>query len=151
MCAGVGDINLDGGGFASVRTLLVDDGEDLGIGASAVALRTLVLEVTGDGQQYKVGLRRSDGFREPTGQAAFNTTAGHRITVGLPLTPSAWHASIMGRKIAYSEDPDFGRMRGIGITLSLVDAQGNRMDEGDLFHAGPFALTVHSMRVEDNK
>jgi len=59
-----GSINLDGGGFASCRSLIKT--EPLGISSSSIALR---LEVTGDGQQYKIGLRASDGFREPTFQA----------------------------------------------------------------------------------
>ena len=93
-----GEICLNGGGFASVRTHigapldsrsgrstpatlgLLCDGSDGGNGSSeSDATAGVRLEFTGDGQMYKIGLRRSDGFREPTWQAQFATApAGQR-------------------------------------------------------------------------
>ena len=46
-----------------------------------------------------MGLREADGFRNPTWQAEFNTTAGQRRTVVLPLDALTWHGSIMGRRV----------------------------------------------------
>lgn len=84
-----GNISLDGGGFASCRTL-IEGPETLGLGQRPRALR---VKVSGDGQQFKVGLRATDGFREPTWQAAFDTTAGEVTEAVLPFDADTWSAA----------------------------------------------------------
>jgi hypothetical protein len=117
----------------------------LGLASPARAIR---LSVTGDGQMYKVGLRASDGFREPTWQAQFLTRKGERITVTLPLDEEAWHGSIMGRRAALprGEPIPWGSMQGVGFSLSVLDVMGASSDPAS-FHAGPFELQLHSMEV----
>ena len=141
-----GEINLDGGGFASCRTL-IDSDETLGLGSSGAA-HAIRLSVTGDGQMYKLGLRTSDGFREPTWQAEFLTRKGQRSSVTLPLNAETFHGSIMGRRVALPQDQaiNWGAMRGVGFTLSLLDVHGQPSDRAS-FRAGPFELVVHSMEL----
>lgn len=91
-----GSINLNGGGFASCRTL-IDSEETLGLGSSNA--RGIRLSIIGDGQMYKIGLRASDGFREPTWQAEFLTRKDEKMSVVLPLDERTWHGSIMGRRV----------------------------------------------------
>lgn len=141
-----GLINLNGGGFASCRTL-INSGNQTHLGLASPA-RAIRLSVTGDGQMYKVGLRASDGFREPTWQAQFLTRKGERITVTLPLDEETWHGSIMGRRAALprGEPIPWGSMQGVGFSLSLLDVMGAPSDPAS-FHAGPFELQLHSMEV----
>jgi NADH dehydrogenase [ubiquinone] 1 alpha subcomplex assembly factor 1 len=141
MCFG-GNISLDGGGFASARTL-IDSSEGLGLGGA----RAVRLAVTGDGQAYKVGLRASDGFREPTWQAELRTVAGVvRTVVTLPLDEHTWHGAVMGRRVSLPQGRkvDFGAMRGVGLALSLKDVHG-LPSNAKTFREGPFKLEVHSM------
>ena len=81
-----GTISMDGGsGFASCRTIIdtmskkdldvhgwdaaLDmSSPTLGFSDDTVALK---LEVTGDGQRYKVGVREKDGSFQPTWQVSF--------------------------------------------------------------------------------
>ena len=136
---------MDGGGFASTRTRIDSSPHTLRLQTGSDVF--LVLDVTGDGQQYKVGLRESDQVRQPTWQAAFNTAAQQRVSVMIPMVQSHWHGSIMGRFV--NVPIDFSRVRGISIMLSLVDVMGKQMPRGSpLFHDGPFRLVVHSMRLQ---
>ena len=59
-----GCISLEGGGFASTRTRIDSSPHTLRLQTGSDVF--LVLDVTGDGQQYKVGLRESDQVRQPT-------------------------------------------------------------------------------------
>lgn len=139
-----GNISLDGGGFASCRTL-IEGNETLGLGGAA-ALR---LRVSGDGQQYKVGLRATDGFREPSWQAEFDTVAGQVTEAVLPFDGDTWFGSIMGRKVELPPGRaiDWKSLRGVGLSLSLVDVHG-RPSAPAKFHDGPFSLRVHSLSIE---
>jgi hypothetical protein len=147
-----GSISLDGGGFASCRTLIDSDEPVLGLPPPAdtadvgVSTHCLRMELTADGQQYKIGLRASDGFREPTWQAQFNTVEGKRMTVVIPLNERDWHASLMGRRVPHYDPTDWQSMRGLSFSLSLKDAQGNDTDRR-FFREGPFHLHVHSMEL----
>lgn len=136
-----GAISLVGGGFASCRTL-IEGASPLGIPRSAKALKIVV---TGDGQMYKLCLRRSDAFREPTWQAQFLTVARTRTTAVLELSRD-FFGSIMGRPAAVGRTPDWTAMRGIGLSLSLVDVHG-RPAARETFHDGPFAITLHSIEI----
>jgi len=136
-----GAISLVGGGFASCRTL-IDGASPLGITRSAKALKIVV---TGDGQMYKLCLRRSDAFQEPTWQAQFPTVARTRTTAVLNLSRD-FFGSIMGRPAAVGRTPDWTAMRGIGLSLSLVDVHG-RPAARETFHDGPFAITLHSIEM----
>ena len=138
-----GSINLNGGGFASCRTLIDSDGT-LGLSPGNM----IRLSVTGDGQMYKVGLRASDGYREPTWQAEFLTRKGERMDVTLALDASTWHGSIMGRKVALpaGEAIPWGSMTGVGLSLSLLDVQGRPSDPAS-FREAPFEVELHSMEL----
>ena len=125
----------------------------LGGGGGVLGLRaggSIRLSVTGDGQMYKVGLRRDDGFREPTWQAEFLTRPGERMGVTLALNAATWHGMIMGRAVALpaGQAIAWASMRGIGLSLSLVDVLGRPSDPAS-FRDGPFQIEVHSMEVLD--
>ena len=138
---------MDGGGFASCRTAIdpVAREATLGFSDDTVALR---LEVTGDGQRYKVGLREKDGFKEPTWQAEFDTKAGERTVVELPLDKDTWYGAIGGRPAAaVGQLPDWSQLRGIGVILSSMDVHGKPADPTHFRGSGPFEITLHSIEM----
>ena len=58
-------------------------------------------------------------------QAEFLTRpAGVRNAAVLPLDLDTWQGSVMGRRVMIDGEPDWGAMRGLGITLSFKDILG---------------------------
>ena len=118
-----GEVSLEnGGGFASVKcdipTLDLSDFEGL------------LLNVCGDGKQYKLGLRMSWERNAPVYQHLFTTNEGSWEQIMLPL--SGFVASLRGRKRPDAPPLDPARI----ASLSLFISGGQ---------AGPFALQLRSI------
>ena len=134
-----GEINTNGGGFCSCRTL-GDDGP-LGLPAEVTAL---LIDATGDGKRHKLTLHTADSWAMsvPTWAADFVPVAGRRATHRLPL--STFVPTIRGRVVkGISLDPT--AVTGLGFSLSLYSADG---EPNPQFGPGPFSLQAHGVRVE---
>jgi hypothetical protein len=113
------------GGFASVRSRVLD------LGGPGVV--DYVLEVRGDGKRYKLNLRTDDAFDGVNFQAAFEPLASEWTSVRLPV--SGFRPTFRGRVVPGAPPLDPARVRQMGLVIA--DRQ-----------AGPFALTVRSIRAE---
>jgi hypothetical protein len=133
-----GEINTDGGGFASMRT-----GEDchVVVPQGATAVRVVV---EGDGQMWKVNLGLSHSLMDskPTWTHDFLTTKGGKQTHTLPI--NAFTAQTRGRKVE-GVVLDLDEVVYVGLILSLVDQEGRANTH---FGAGPFRLTLHELEFE---
>lgn len=113
------------GGFASVRSVP---------GARGLAGATdCLVELRGDGRQYRLALLTGDAFDAPSHQAAFVAAGPQWRTLRLPL--AGFRASFRGREIAGAAPPDPARIRQLGL---LIGAR----------QAGPFALELRRISLE---
>ena len=85
-----GDINTNGGGFCSCRTL----GDDAPLGLPA-AMSALLVDATGDGQRHKLTLHTADSWAMSVPTWAADFIPGKRTTHRLPL--ASFVPSIRGR------------------------------------------------------
>lgn len=132
-----GEINTNGGGFASCRTL----GDDVPLGLSNGTQSALIVDATGDGQLHKVMLYTADSWQMSTPSWAHDFLAAKkRSTYRLPL--SAFVPSKQGR-VARGVQLNGAEITGIGFSLSLYSADGK---PNPSFGAGPFRLHVHGVR-----
>ena len=107
------------GGFASVRS---------GPGAlGKPGAAACVIEVRGDGKQFKLSLLTNDGFDSLSYQAGLAANTHDWQSIRLPLT--AFRASFRGRDVPGAPDLDPARIRQIGLMIA-----GRQ--------AGPFALDI---------
>lgn len=114
-----------GGGFASVRS----PPRDLGTAGALV----YALEVRGDGQRYKLGLRTDEAFDGVSYQAAFDAPAGAWATVRIGVGDFA--ATRRGRRVASAPPLDTAHVRQAGLVIA--DGQ-----------TGPFAIAIRKIRAE---
>lgn len=115
-----GTVSLErNGGFASVRSSPGARGKP---GATAC-----VIEVRGNGKQFKLSLLTDDGFESLNYQAGFAANTYDWNTICLPL--AVFRASFRGRDVPGAPALDPARIRQVG----LVIAGGQ---------AGPFALDI---------
>ena len=132
-----GEINTNGGGFASCRTL----GDDVPLGLSNGTQSALIVDATGDGQLHKVMLYTADSWQMSTPSWAHDFLAAKkRSTYRLPL--SAFVPSKQGR-VARGVQLNGAEITGIGFSLSLYSADGK---PNPSFGAGPFRPHVHGVR-----
>lgn len=134
-----GEINTNGGGFCSCRTL----GDDVPLGLPAT-MAALLVDATGDGKRHKLTLHTADSWAMsvPTWAADFVPAPGKRATHRLPL--ACFVPSIRGRVLkGLTLDPTV--ITGLGFSLSLYSADG---EPNPQFGPGPFSLQAHSVRVE---
>lgn len=108
-----------GGGFASVRCRPGARGLP---GAQAC-----LVEVRGDGRQYKLSLITDDGFDSLSHQAVFTPPAGVWQSVQLPI--ASFRASFRGREVPGAPRLEAGRIRQLGLMIAYGQA-------------GPFALEI---------
>lgn len=121
-----GQVSLaNGGGFASVRC------QSCELGRYGVA--AYLLQVCGDGRQYKLSLRTDDAFDGINYQARFHPPAG--VWTTCRLAPADFSPNWRGRTVPDAVPLDTSRVRQIG--LMIADRQ-----------AGPFALALRSVAVE---
>ena len=115
-----GTVSLErNGGFASVRS---------SPGARGKPCATAcVIEVRGDGKQFKLSLLTDDGFDSLNYQASFAPDTHDWQTIRLPLT--AFRASVRGRDVPGAPALDPARIRQVGMMIA-----GRQ--------AGPFALDI---------
>ena len=132
-----GTINTNGGGFASFRTL--GDESPLGMPRNSAAL---LVDASGDGQNYKATLHTADSWSMSVPSWSQNFRAGARQVHRLPL--KAFLPSTRGRVMA-TDALDPAEVTGIGFALSLYTAEGKPNPH---FGDGPFRLTVHGVKVE---
>ena len=118
-----GTVSLEqNGGFASVRSSSGTRGKP---GATFC-----VIEVRGDGKQFKLSLLTDDGFDSLNYQASFAPATRDWQTVRLPLT--AFRASFRGRNVPSAPALDPSRIRQVGFMVA-----GRQ--------AGPFALDIRQI------
>lgn len=117
-----GEVILEGGGFASIRSAPAR--LDLS-GAAGLALR-----VRGDGRRYKVSLRTDDHLDGLAWQAGFDTATGGWEVVLLPL--AAFRPVVRGRPAPEAGPLAAARVRTVGFVIA--DGQ-----------AGPFWLDVSAV------
>ncbi len=135
-----GEINTNGGGFASFRTL--GDDEPLGLTPKT---RSLLVDATGDGQLHKAMLHTTDSWNMRTPSWSQDFVAHEkRTTHRLPLRD--FLPSRQGRLVSGSPPLDPAEVTGIGFSLSLYTADGK---PNPRFGPGPFQLHVHGVRVEE--
>jgi len=131
-----GEINTNGGGFASFRTL--GDEAPLGLPRESAAL---VVDATGCGQNYKMTLHTADSWTMSVPSWGSNFRAGARRKHRLPL--KGFVASKQGRVVT-GASLDAAEVTGMGFALSLYTADGKPNKQ---FGDGPFKLVVHSVEV----
>mmetsp|Transcript_48463 Transcript_48463/g.97508 ORF Transcript_48463/g.97508 Transcript_48463/m.97508 type:complete len:196 (-) Transcript_48463:139-726(-) len=141
-----GTINTQGGGFASCRSDSDDQSLRIPFGANV-----LVLQVKGDGKQYKVllsdGTRGGPFARSPTYQHDIPTTPGESTELLMRLDD--FKPSLRGR---LSDDPADahlvpGKMVQVGFMLSMLDASclpNPGYGEGHF----PFAVTFENIEFK---
>jgi hypothetical protein len=118
-----GELSLaQGGGFASVRS------QPGALGAPGAGV--CVIEVLGDGKDYKLGLFTSDAFDGMSYQSAFSSAAGAWTTIRLPL--AEFRPSFRGRPVPGAPALDPARLQQVGLIIA-----GRQ--------AGRFALGVRSI------
>jgi len=133
-------------GFSKIRTVIDASTTFLGFSKDTKALR---LEVTGDGQPYKVVVREKDksfwGGTLPVWEAQFDTKAGERTVVELPLDKDTWHEMSKGERVNGERLPEWSKLQGIGMMIHSAEMHGN----GDPYQKHfPFQMTVHSMELQ---
>jgi len=135
-----GEINTNGGGFCSCRTL----GDDAPLGLPAAA-SALLVDATGDGQRHKLTLHTADSWAMsvPTWTQDFVPPAGRRTTHRLPL--EGFVPTKQGRLVKEHPPLSPEAVTGLGFSLSLYTASG---EPNPQFGPGPFSLEVHGVRVE---
>ena len=133
-----GEINTNGGGFASFRTL--GDEEPLGLPSSAHAL---IVDATGDGQRYKLVCHTADSWSMGVPSWSLDFVPTKRALHTLPL--SGFVPSRQGRVVRSLPPLDPAQVTGVGFALSLYTADGKPNEE---FGSGPFRLEVHGIEVE---
>jgi hypothetical protein len=117
-----GSVSLDrGGGFASFR-----GPARLPAGASALSVT-----LRGDGQRYKLVLKRDDDGGTPQYQAPF---VAPREWATVRFAPADFAATFRGRPVA-APPLSFGEVRALGVLIS--DRQ-----------AGPFRLDLRQLRAD---
>jgi hypothetical protein len=117
-----GSVSLaNGGGFASFR-----GPARLPAGASALSVT-----LRGDGQRYKLVLKRDDDGSTPQYQAPF---VAPREWTSVRFAPADFSATFRGRPVA-APPLAFGEVRALGVLIS--DRQ-----------AGPFRLELGQVRAE---
>lgn len=139
-----------GVGFATCQTAMDASTTPLGFSPQAKALR---LEVTGDGQPYRVTLRQSSQDRFGTGQprvwqAQFATKDGERTVVDLPLDKETWSEMDEGRVVAEGKLPEWSKLQGIGLEACSADMHD---DENPWKRHWPFKVTVHTMEMVEKE
>ena len=133
-----GEINTNGGGFCSCRTL----GDDAPLGMPA-AMSALLVDATGDGQRHKLTLHTADSWAMSVPTWAADFIPGKRTTHRLPL--ASFVPSIRGRVLKVTQltltrtpnsnpNPhphplqgltlDPAAITGMGFSLSLYSADG---------------------------
>ena len=118
-----GTVSLEqNGGFASVRSSPGTRGKP---GATFC-----VIEVRGNGKQFKLSLLTDDGFDSLNYQASFAPDTQDWQTIRLPLT--AFRASFRGRDVPGAPALDASRIRQVGLMIA-----GRQ--------AGPFALDIRQI------
>ena len=134
-----GEINTNGGGFCSCRTL----GDDAPLGLPATA-SALLVDATGDGQRHKLTLHTADSWSMsvPTWAQDFVPPVGRRTTHRLPL--EGFVPTRQGRLVKSSPPLSPEEVTGLGFSLSLYTADGKPNPQ---FGSGPFSLEVHGVRV----
>ena len=137
-----GDINTNGGGFASVRATAAEP--ILPSGARALRVR-----VRGDGKQYKLTLSNGQGggpfSPNPSWQADLPTIAGEE-TVREFVLDGGFLPSFGGKGIVR---PDLAmapaEMRQVGVMLSLYEASGS---PNPAFGSGIFPFRLEVLSIE---
>jgi NADH dehydrogenase [ubiquinone] 1 alpha subcomplex assembly factor 1 len=120
----VGEVLLEGGGFASVRS---------GVGSFDLSGREgLLVEVRGDGRTYKLSLRTDPFFDAVAYQARFETRPGERTVHRLPF--GEFRATWRGRPVPGA--PVLAPSRICSFGLVVGDRQG-----------GPFRLEISAIRA----
>ena len=115
-----GTVSLErNGGFASVRSSPSARGNP---GATAC-----VIEVRGNGRQFKLNVLTDDGFDSLNYQASVAPDTHDWQTIRLPLT--AFRASFRGRDVPGAPALDPARIRQVGLMIAARQA-------------GPFALDI---------
>jgi hypothetical protein len=136
-----GNININGGGFASCR-LPIPKSVDLRQG-TGIAVTAQKLE--GASVRYKLQLK-SSGFDVPSWQSDFFVREdGTASTIYVPfskLLPS-WRGRIMGEQ-GVPQDK-LGEMSEIGLMLSFLTDRGERNQPG--FEPGAFGILVTDLSV----
>jgi len=107
------------GGFASVRSSPGTRGRP--------DAEACVIEVRGDGKQFKLSLLTDDGFDSPNYQTSFTPGSDDWQTIRLPL--AAFRASFRGRDVPGAAGLDPVRIRQVGLMVAGKQA-------------GPFALAI---------
>jgi hypothetical protein len=120
-----GEVSLArNGGFASVRS------SPMALGHAGAA--ACVIEVRGDGKQFKLSLFADDGFDSPSYQGSFTPLGGRWQTLRLPLPD--FRASFRGREVPAAPALDPGRIRQVGLLIAARQA-------------GPFKLDIRSIAL----
>lgn len=119
-----GQVILEGGGFASVRTEV----DWSGIPES----RGLLLAVCGDGRRYRLRLWMERGRNQVAYQAAFDTQADQWTGVELPF--SGFRPTFRGRSVP--DAPPLVPRRIVQVGLMVADRQG-----------GAFQLRLREIRA----
>jgi hypothetical protein len=115
-----GEVSLErNGGFASVRS------SPAARGKSDAA--TCVIEVRGDGKQFKLSLVTDDGFDSLNYQTTFTPAAG--LWQALRLDLADFRASFRGREVPGAPALAPARIRQVGLMIAARQA-------------GPFALDI---------
>mmetsp|Transcript_22534 Transcript_22534/g.24888 ORF Transcript_22534/g.24888 Transcript_22534/m.24888 type:complete len:241 (-) Transcript_22534:70-792(-) len=138
-----GEINTNGGGFASCRTL--GDDEPLGFTTDSIN-NALKVKAKGDGQCYKLTLHTADSWKMGTPSWSYDFVPSSSVeNYTLPI--SDFIASKQGRPMKDTViDPS--HITGIGFSLSLYTADGKPNAD---FHDGPFQLEIESVIEEERK
>lgn len=121
-----GRVILEGGGFASVRTEV--DWSHL------TPCTGLLLEVRGDGHQYRLRLWMARGMNHVAYQSAFRPPADTWTLVELPF--SSFVPSFRGRPVPGA--PPLDPQRVVQVGLMVADGQG-----------GPFQLYLREIRTTE--
>ena len=112
------------GGFASMRSSPGERGQP--------DAHTCLIEVRGDGKQFKLSLFTDDGFDSLNYQVSFAPTGNDWQTLSLPLTE--FRPSFRGREIQGAAALAPARIRQVGLTIAARQA-------------GPFALDVRRISL----
>lgn len=112
------------GGFASIRSTTS--------ALSVPNVRRYLLQVKGDGKNYKLNLRQDDTFDGINYQADFATIANQWIEIELPLT--AFLPRFRGRDVPGAPMLESARVRQIGLMIAARQV-------------GPFSLALRRITV----
>eukprot|EP00667_Euglena_gracilis_P027865 EG_transcript_34923 len=132
-----GDVNVDGGGFASCRARLA------GPLAGATGLTITARHVAGDSTRYKLQLK-APGFDVPSWQSDFHVAPDHTPTTArLPF--SHFVPTFRGRPVGPPGIPSeqLVVLGEVGVMLSFLTDRGLRDQPG--FSPGPFGLLIEDI------